>query len=113
MRAQIRYVCVKCGGDNVGHDATVKWDVEKQAWDISGIFDNSFCDDCGDDIDIKEEAMPTEKLCSADCGTEALTGAAGLREQLKLVRNNLVQGMGKRLQKLQARAIDEVLKELA
>lgn len=40
--------CRTCGSSGVTRDATVRWDVETQTWQLSGIFDNSDCDVCGE-----------------------------------------------------------------
>jgi hypothetical protein len=47
---KIKMVCPYCGGDDVGRDATVRWNIEKQDWELSGIFDDGFCDDCSTDV---------------------------------------------------------------
>ena len=40
--------CRECGGEGVTRDAVVRWSVEDQKWELSGIFDNADCDDCGE-----------------------------------------------------------------
>lgn len=39
--------CSNCGSPSVTRDATVRWDIKSQKWELSGIFDNSDCDICG------------------------------------------------------------------
>ena len=72
-------VCPRCGSDNVAADAAVRWNRERQEWEVSNVFDKGHgCDDCGaenvefawvedqseaaiatiralDDIDVREE----------------------------------------------------------
>jgi hypothetical protein len=39
--------CSNCGSGGVTRDATVRWDIQSQTWQLSGIFDNGDCDICG------------------------------------------------------------------
>jgi hypothetical protein len=48
-RAPIVYVCKDCGSRDVGGTASVRWDVERQKWTISGLFDDTWCESCGED----------------------------------------------------------------
>ncbi|WP_144259483.1 hypothetical protein [Methylocystis sp. ATCC 49242] len=57
----IKMVCPNCGSDNVGHDATVRWSVDTQAYEVSGIFDNAWCDDCGWEGDDGLKEVPLGK----------------------------------------------------
>jgi len=43
----VRVVCPSCGSDDVAADASARWDVETQSWQIYGIFDNKMCQECG------------------------------------------------------------------
>jgi hypothetical protein len=52
-------VCTDCGGDNVSADAWSRWDIEKQQWELSQTFDDTFCHDCEGSCKVnwvKEEA---------------------------------------------------------
>lgn len=50
---------------NCGRDATARWDEDAQAWDLGGVFDNSW-DGCGgddpglDEVEIGEGDAPRE-----------------------------------------------------
>jgi hypothetical protein len=68
MAQQPRYkmVCPDCGSDDVSKDATVRWDVDKQAWGVTGLFDGGHCDGC--DIELKrfnEVEIPLEQAVMA------------------------------------------------
>ena len=46
-------VCPKCGSDNVVADATARWNSENQQWEVSSVFEQGGCDECGhEDIDF-------------------------------------------------------------
>lgn len=45
---RLTMVCRNCGSEDVTRDAVVRWSVEDQAWEVSGIFDNADCDHCGE-----------------------------------------------------------------
>ena len=56
MSKPYKYVCARCGSDNVSCDATVRWNIEAQNWEISGVHDGDYCDDCEDTcrLDVEE-----------------------------------------------------------
>lgn len=41
------YICDNCGSNDCGHDASAKWDVTCQVFDLCTTYDNTFCDACG------------------------------------------------------------------
>jgi type II secretory ATPase GspE/PulE/Tfp pilus assembly ATPase PilB-like protein len=53
-QAKVSKVCKYCGSENVSVDATARWNVDAQAWELAGLFDNSDCDDCGGETTIVE-----------------------------------------------------------
>lgn len=40
-------VCKECRSTNVTKDAIVRWDQWHQVWDVSAIYGNSDCNNCG------------------------------------------------------------------
>jgi hypothetical protein len=52
---RVRYTCAKCGGTDVGHDATSAWDEQKQAWVLGHTFDDEWCSDCGETHLVEQE----------------------------------------------------------
>lgn len=40
-------VCNNCGSDDITCDATARWDVDTQNWELSGTFDSKTCGNCG------------------------------------------------------------------
>lgn len=46
---RIRIVCANCGSDACGRGAEARWNEAAQAWDVVGVYDSSWCDDCGED----------------------------------------------------------------
>lgn len=47
--------CLNCGSDQLSCDATARWDVDTQDWELSGVFDSKTCDDCGYEKDYCKE----------------------------------------------------------
>jgi hypothetical protein len=47
---KIKYVCPECGSDEVSRDACVRWNVDSQAWEPTGIYDDAHCDACDSDL---------------------------------------------------------------
>ena len=52
-----RQVCETCGGDQVSCDATVRWSVPNQAWEITSVQDGEYCDDCDGEVRIETRAI--------------------------------------------------------
>ena len=42
----IEYACERCGGTAVTRDAWAEWDVRRQSWELSAMFDFAFCHSC-------------------------------------------------------------------
>jgi hypothetical protein len=48
-------VCPECGSANVSSDATVRWNIKTQQFEVTAVHGNgSYCDDC-ETIDIEFE----------------------------------------------------------
>jgi Zn finger protein HypA/HybF involved in hydrogenase expression len=47
---KIQYVCPYCGSNDISADANATWSIEKQEWEISGIHDTFWCNNCEQDI---------------------------------------------------------------
>lgn len=59
--ARITMVCADCGSDEVACDASARWSVETQQWELSGLFDNGGCDACGNsEARIIQRDLPDE-----------------------------------------------------
>jgi hypothetical protein len=58
------YVCQHCGGSAVSHDAAAIWDIDKQEWVVSSVYDNATCETCGGEtklIEVNLDAMETSQ----------------------------------------------------
>jgi hypothetical protein len=54
---RITKICRHCGSENVSVDATARWNVDTQSWELAGLFDNSDCEDCGGETDIADKDL--------------------------------------------------------
>ena len=54
---KVTKVCRHCGSENVSVDATARWSVETQTWELAGLFDNSDCEDCGRETDVVDKRL--------------------------------------------------------
>ena len=52
-----RIVCTSCGGEDVLRDAFTKWDIEKQEWVLSTVYDDTFCETCEESCTVSEETV--------------------------------------------------------
>lgn len=64
------YICEVCGSPDVGCDAAVWWDVEKQDWQLGDLLDDDWCSNCGgetsmDRLDSTLEEHPVGKEVAA------------------------------------------------
>lgn len=53
---RMRQVCTECGSSNIKQDAWVMWNIDRQEWELSDIYDNAYCCDCESSCKIEEEA---------------------------------------------------------
>lgn len=49
-----KYVCTKCGGDNILYDAWARWNPDTQEMELERNFDNTFCEDCESECSTKK-----------------------------------------------------------
>jgi hypothetical protein len=54
----IKLVCEKCGSEDVSRDASARWCETTQKWELSAVYDQAFCDACGE-CSLKE--VPVNK----------------------------------------------------
>lgn len=55
---KIKMVCGNCGSDDCGLDATARWSVETQKYELASTFDDGWCDACGgNDVSLEEEEI--------------------------------------------------------
>lgn len=52
--SKVKQVCGTCGSEDVSCDASVRWDMETQAWKISGVHEGDYCDACNEECRIEE-----------------------------------------------------------
>jgi len=50
-------VCAACSSEQVTRDAWAEWNVELQAWQLSAVFEFSFCHRCQSSTHLEERAM--------------------------------------------------------
>jgi hypothetical protein len=54
----VTMICARCGSDNVVKDAYARWNVTHQKWELSAVFDASFCEACdGEETRLKEAVL--------------------------------------------------------
>lgn len=71
----LKPVCRDCGSDMLARDASARWDVQRQAWAISGVYDCTFCDLCNAESDDLARWVPMNDLTPFDRFTAALADA--------------------------------------
>ena len=50
-------VCRDCGSQDVRRDAWAEWDAERQQWFLGALFDQGYCEACGEEATLEEKAM--------------------------------------------------------
>lgn len=48
------FYCEYCGSTNVLRDATAKWNLIAQTWELCTTLDHADCEDCGDETHLRE-----------------------------------------------------------
>lgn len=51
---KVQMVCSHCGSDDVMRDAWAEWDVEKQDWVLSSVYDHTYCEGCEGETTLSE-----------------------------------------------------------
>lgn len=57
-RVTVRMKCTHCGGENVRCDAWAEWDSDSGQWELSEVYDHSWCLDCDGETNIVREEIP-------------------------------------------------------
>jgi len=60
MADKIEIVCSHCGSRSVLRDAYAAWNVDSQNWELSAVFDQGTCDDCGCERMLEEVAIDSD-----------------------------------------------------
>jgi hypothetical protein len=53
-KKRIDYACAHCGGGQVIRDAWAEWDLDRQSWVLSAVFDFAYCLECQRDTKLDE-----------------------------------------------------------
>lgn len=56
----LKPVCRDCACDMLARDASARWDVQRQGWAISGVYDFTFCDLCNAESDDLARWVPAD-----------------------------------------------------
>ena len=51
---KIRIVCSHCRSESVTRDANASWNPDTQDWELEGIMDAAYCNDCGGECSLEE-----------------------------------------------------------
>ena len=54
----VNYVCNECNSENVFVQVSAAFDIVTQEWQLRSTYDQAYCVDCDNDIDIKEVELP-------------------------------------------------------
>jgi len=71
----LKPVCRDCGCNMLARDASARWDVQRQAWAISDVYDCTFCDLCNAESDDLARWVPENDLTPFDRFAAALADA--------------------------------------
>lgn len=58
-KAKITINCGECGSREVARDANARWSDDLQDWELTGVYDQGYCDDCGE-VSLKEKPLAGE-----------------------------------------------------
>lgn len=59
---KVEMVCKKCGSSDVRRNADCAWSFETQEWELVALLDDTSCEHCGCERDLK--AVPSDKIKS-------------------------------------------------
>lgn len=75
--AQVKPICPHCGADELVRDACVRWDVETQTWEVSGIYDSTTCNLCGAESDDLAHWVPARQVTATELYIAAVADLLG------------------------------------
>jgi len=52
----MKLLCPHCHSENITRDACAAWNPETNNWELSGVYDDMSCNDCGEDFNEAKEA---------------------------------------------------------
>ena len=71
---KIRIVCSHCRSESVTRDANASWNPDTQDWELEGVMDAAYCNDCGGECSLEEVPYrPRREITAAgfNGGTDA------------------------------------------
>lgn len=98
------YICTTCGSDNVRLNADTAWNVQRQRWEITELFDSSTCEACGCERRLQDVELQDPKDMEEPEGSELSIAARAVLDnwncgdlaaavrQLQAAYNNVVRG---------------------
>ncbi len=48
-----QFYCLSCGGTNLVSDAATRWNIDKQEWVVASVYDDTYCEDCEQDVRVE------------------------------------------------------------
>ena len=54
---KVDIVCSYCGSRAVYRDAFASWNLSKQCWELSNVYDDAYCSDCEGETSLTEMAL--------------------------------------------------------
>jgi hypothetical protein len=63
----IAIVCSRCGSRNVNRDASAAWNTSTQEWELCGLCDQGYCEDCGGEANLEEIPLHARKDGERNC----------------------------------------------
>jgi hypothetical protein len=61
MSTMVDIACSHCISRNVRRDANAAWNVSTQRWELSALFDQGYCEDCGGEARLVEVPFQEER----------------------------------------------------
>jgi hypothetical protein len=61
-KQMIEIRCATCGSTDVRRDALASWNFEEQEWQLSGVLDEGYCEDCGMARGLKEVDVTSDYI---------------------------------------------------
>ena len=67
-----KVVCATCGSEDLIFDGRVKWNVEKQEWEVYYVDhdENPYCNECEDECEYKEVTLDDDCPCGCNANGE-------------------------------------------
>ena len=102
---KVQLICAKCGSANIAADAAARWSILDQEWQLTAVYGNKTCEDCGYDHNCEERELNEDERREVEAAQNRLR-----REVGKVVNRGEIEVLPEEEEERRGRVLAQVLK---